>query len=131
ADFGGAVKSWLRDNDQPAQARVAGDFTGQGGSSDAAYLFINEATGKRRIVFVGHGSAYYDVNFDKLDGIARLPHRFIDRVDWASPLAAPPDGDGLVLVLDGEDPQSAVVLFLKDKKIVSAKPANYQRMRLE
>ncbi|MDP9267916.1 MAG: hypothetical protein M3P27_06265 [Acidobacteriota bacterium] len=131
ADFGGAVKGWLRDNDQPAQGRLAGDFTGLGGATDAAYLLINDASRKRRIVLVGHGSGYYDVSFDKLDGIARLPHRFIERVEWASPLAVGPDGDGLVLILDGEDPKSAVALFLKDKKIVSGKPVDYQRMRLE
>ena len=131
ADFSGAVKGWLRDNDQPARGRIAGDFTGLGGSSDAAYLLINDTSGKRRIALVGHGSGYYDVSFDKLDGIGRLPHRFIERVEWEAPLPAQPDGDGLVLVLDGQDPHSAVVLFLKDKKIVSGKPVNYQRMRLE
>jgi len=130
-DFSGAAKSWLQNSDKSAQGRLAGDFTGSGGTSDAAYLLVNDDSGKRRIVLVGHGTGYYDVSFDKLDGIGLLPHRFIDRVEWAAPLPAPPDGDGLVLVLDGEDAQSALVIFLKDKKIISGKPANYQRMRLE
>jgi hypothetical protein len=132
ADFSGAVKTWLRDNDQAAHGRVAGDFTGTGsGAADAAYLFVRDEGGKRRISLVGHGAGYYDVSFDQLDGIARLPHRFIERVEWAAPLPGQPDGDGLVLIMNGEDPQSAVVLFVKDQKIISGKPANYQRMRLE
>ncbi|MBI2678260.1 MAG: hypothetical protein HYX28_05725 [Candidatus Koribacter versatilis] len=131
SDFSGAALTWLRDNDEKPAGRMGGDFTGFGGGTDAAYLLINEDSGKRRIVLVGHGNAYYDVGFDKLDGIAVLPHRFIDRVEWAAPLALQPDGDGLVLVLDGEDAKSAIVLFLKDRKLISAKPVNYQRMRLE
>jgi hypothetical protein len=131
SDFTGAVLSWLRDNDERAEGRMAGDYTGLGGNLDAGYLLINQDSGKRRIVLVGHGVTFYDVGFDKLDGIGVLPHRFIERTEWAAPLPLQPDGDGLVLVLDGQDPNSAIVLFLKDKKLISAKPANYQRMRLE
>jgi hypothetical protein len=131
SDFSGAALSWLRDNDQRAEGRMAGDYTGLGGSPDAGYLLINEDSGKRRIVLVGHGNTYYDVGFDKVDAIAVLPHRFIERTEWATPLTLQPDGDGFVVVLDGQDPNSAIVLFLKDKKLISAKPANYQRMRLE
>jgi hypothetical protein len=130
-DFGGAAVSWMRDNDQKAQGRITGDFTGIGGIPDVAYLLTNDATGKRRVAIVGHGAGYYDVTFDKVDGIALLPHRYIDRVEWTTPLTAKPDGDGVVVVTNGEDPQSAVVLFLKDKKVISAKPANFQRTRLE
>src|SRR3954470_2426799 len=130
SDFGGAAVAWMRDNDQKAEGRVTGDFTGLGGIADVAYLLTNGA-GKKRVTIVGHGAGYYDVTFDKVAGIALLPHRYLDRVEWTAPLSAKPDGDGLVVVMDGVDPQSADVLFLKDKRIISAKPVNFQRMRLE
>jgi hypothetical protein len=128
-DFTGAAAGWMRGNGQPFDGRLEGDFTGEGGG-DSAYLLVNDATGKRRIVIVGHGSSYYDVEFNSIAGFGRLPQRYTDGVEWSAPIAGGSDGDGLVLVFDGNDPHSAIVLFLQDKRIVSGKPADYQRTRL-
>lgn len=130
ADFGPAAAGWLRGSGQEPSGRIEGDFVGDGSATDAAYLLVNQSTGKKRIVMVGHGSGFYDVEFDRLDGVGRLRKRYLDGVPWEKPLVAPPDGDALVLVLDGNDPASGVVVYLNERRVYSAKPADYQRIRL-
>jgi hypothetical protein len=130
SDFPGAGAAWLRDNDKQPAGRLVADFTGTGGS-DAAYLLINDETGKHRVVMLGHGAAYFDVEFPQVAAIGIMPRHLADGVDWSSPPIQPPDGDGLVIVLDGNDANSGIVLFLKDQRLLSAKPTDYQRLRLE
>jgi hypothetical protein len=130
SDFSGAATAWLRDNGKQPAGRITGDFTGQGGG-DAAYLLINDETGKRRVAIVGHGAAYFDVDFPQVAAIGHMSSRLIESTEWAAPLIQPPDGDGLVIVFDASDPNSAIVLFLKDGRILSGKPADFQRVRLE
>lgn len=130
SDFAPSSLGWLRGNGQEPGGRVEADFVGDGTGADSAYLLVNDETGKKRVVMVGHGANYYDVEFDRLDAIARLPQRFMDGVEWSAPLLAQPDGDGLVLVPDGNDRASAIVLFLRDRKLISAKPADFERLPL-
>lgn len=130
SDFSGAGAAWLRDNDKQPAGRIEGDFTGTGGS-DAAYLLVNDSTGRRRVVLVGHGSEFFDVEFPQVAAFGIMPRRLADAVEWSAPPIQPPDGDGLVIVLNGDDPNSSTVLFLKDQRLLSAKPADYQRVRLE
>jgi hypothetical protein len=130
SDFSNAGLGWMRGNGQEPGGRIEADFVGAGNSTDSAYLLINDQTGKRRVVMVGHGSGFYDVEFDHIDAVARLRSRYMSNVAWSMPLAGDPDGDGLVLVLNAADPDASLVLYLKDRRLMSGKPADYQRVRL-
>ena len=85
------MRGWLRDNSQSASGRLVGDFTGQG-PSESAYLLIDDATGKRRVVVVGHGAIRYDAIFDKVAGIGRVSGGSIDRVEWELKPQGEPNG---------------------------------------
>ncbi len=130
SDFSPAAANWLRGNDQQPAARISGNFTGEG-PTDAAYLLINDETGKRRVVMVGHNAMRFDTLFDQVGVIGLLPNDQVASVEWSLPPNGTPAGDGLVVVTDGNDPAAATVFFLQGQKVLIAKPADYQRLRLE
>jgi hypothetical protein len=130
ADFSPAAAGWLRGNGQQASGRISGDFTGQG-PVDAAYLLVNDETGKRRIVMVGHNALRFDSLFDQIGVIGLLPADKVSSTEWALSPSGTPDGDGLVVIADGNDPASATVFFLQGQKVLVAKPADYNSLRLQ
>ena len=130
-DFQPAAIGWLRDNDKEPVGRIEGDFTGLGSGTDVVYFLVNVSNGNRRIAMVGHGTSYYDVNFPSIAAVGRLPKALANTVDWKAAPVGTPDGDGLVIVTDGNDNTSGIVLFLSGGKIISGKPADYTRLRLE
>jgi len=130
SDFGNAGLSWMRGNGQEPGGRIAADFVGAGNPADAAYVLVNDQTGQKRVVMVGRGSGYYDVHFDRLDAVARVHRRTMDSQPWAAPLVAQPDGDGLLLVLDMANPESGLIVYLKDRRVQSGKPTDYERVRV-
>lgn len=128
-DFAGVMRGWLRDNDQTPAGRLVGDFSGQG-PSESAYLLINEETGKRRVVVVGHGAIRYDAIFEKVAGIGRVSKDSIDRAEWELKPQGKPDGEGLMVVFSGDKPEDALVVFLEGQKLLAGKPTDFQRLRL-
>jgi hypothetical protein len=130
-DFQPAAVGWLRDNDTAPAGRITGDFSGQSFGTDVAYFLINTNNGHKRIVILGHGTSYYDVQFDNVAAIARLPKAVAGNAQWKVPPSSTPDGDGLVIVGDGNDTASGLVIFLGSGKVISVRPADYTRLRLE
>lgn len=130
-DFQPATMGWLRDNDTEPAGRITGDFTGMGSGTDVVYLLVNTNNGNKRVVMLGHGTSYYDVNFPSVAAIARMPKSLVASTEWAAKPIGTPDGDGLVVIGDGTDNNSGMVLFLSNGKITSGKPADYTRVRLE
>jgi len=128
-DFSSTMRGWLRDNSQTAGGRLVGDFTGQG-ASESAYLLIDDETGKRRVVVVGHGAIRYDAIFDKVTGIGRVNSGSIERNEWELKPQGKPDGEGLMVVFGGEQASDALVVFLEGQKLLAGKPADYQSLRL-
>jgi hypothetical protein len=130
-DFQPATIGWLRDNDREPAGRIEGDFTGLGSGNDVVYFLVNTSNGNKRVAMLGHGASYYDVNFPSIAAIGRLPKQLVNTIEWKAAPVGTPDGDGLVIVADGNDNTSGIVLFLSGGKIISGKPADYTRLRLE
>jgi hypothetical protein len=130
SDFNPAGAGWMRGNGQEPGGRIPADFVGAGNATDSAYVLVNEQTGKKRIIMVGHGSGYYDVEFDRLDAVGLVRNRYMGNQPWAQPLSAQPDGDGLALVLDATDSDSGLIVYLNNRRLQSGKPSDYQRVRL-
>src|SRR5437868_6518161 len=96
---------------------------------DAAYLLIG-AQGRRRVVLLSQGLARYDAEFAFVGGIARLPKDNLTRVQWAGNPPGPVDGDGLVIVRDGTQPNSALAIFLQQGRLVMGSPIRFDAIPL-
>src|SRR6266851_5477269 len=62
--------------------------------------------------------------------VARVPKQAIQKIIWAKPPPAGPEGDGLVVVRTADDPGSAVVLFLRGHEVVSGTPTGFWQIPL-
>ncbi len=128
-DFDPGAVSWLRASGLQPSGRVKGDFSGKGGTRDAAYTLI-AYDGTRRLVVVAGGTVRYDVKLPYVGLIARVPKSAAKSVQWIGKAPPEPDGDGLLIVRKPDDPAAGLVLFLDDARILSGVPANYQSIRL-
>ncbi len=128
-DLDPAAVAWLRNSGEEPAGRITGDFSGTGEAHDAAYLLVDKDQ-KRRLVLLAGNTERYDVKLDYLGLIARVPKAIIGSVEWVGNQPTAPDGDGLLVVRRPDDPTSGLVLFLSGQHIMSAVPANYQKMNL-
>lgn len=130
-DFHPVTQHWLRDNGMTAEGRIAGVFIPNPRGEDAAYLLVRD-DGSRRVVVISGGMARYDAQFSALGGIARLPKDSLASVEWQGKKSPEPvDGDGLLLVREGNDPASALALFFRNGNVVFGSPAKYDSIALK
>lgn len=127
-DYQPTPLNWLRGNGIQPAGRIEGDFSGTGHGRDVVYVLVG-ANGARRIVVLAEGESRYDAQFPALGLAARIPKRLVNSIQWAG--GRPPhdvDGDGLLLVRNGDDAKSGLVLFLRDNKVVFATPVKYDNI---
>ena len=130
-DFDLTASNWLRGSGVSPAGSIEGDFSGQQNGRDRAYVLVNKATGQRRLALLVANSEVYDTRFSALAGVTRFPRAEIDSVQWQDD-RKPENvtGDGLMLILKGDDPASSTVLFVQGQRVVSYNPTNYQSVRL-
>ena len=129
-DFDPTALQWMRANGVDASGRLAGDFSGTGHGRDAAYILIGPQ-GERRLALLVENANVYDALLPSLAAAAILPKDLVSNVRWKG--GDPPQGvtgDGLVLVRQGDDHASAVVLFVINNRVASYAPINYQDITL-
>lgn len=126
-DFNPDAAAWLRSTGAPVSGRVLGDFSGRGSDQDVAYVLVR-SDGVRRIALLADGVDRYDVRYPSIALIARVPKSSLQGVRWLGPAPANVGGDGLLIVRDGDDPHSGLVLFLVNNRIVTTVPDNYQSL---
>lgn len=129
-DFPGAVQRYLQQRRLEPAGHIAADFEGSSRLSDSAYLLI-DSSGRKRVSMVARGAVAYDAIFPKLDFLARIPKSAMAKIQWMSsgpPL--PPDGDGLLVVQNANDPTASVVLLRHGAQTLSARPADFNKIDL-
>jgi hypothetical protein len=104
-----------------------GDFSGRGSDQDVAYVLVR-SDGVRRITLLADGVDRYDVRYPSIALIARVPKSSLGGNHWVGPAPANVNGDGLLIVRNGEDLGSGLVLFLVNNRIVTTVPENYQSL---
>lgn len=130
SDFDTAALAWMQGNHLEAQGRLAGDFSGAGHGRDAAYFLIGPK-GEHRLVLLTENANRYDAIFQSLAAVAVIPKDEVGKIEWVrgqKPGAI--DGDGLLVIRNGTDPASAMVLFLSGSQVTSYAPVNYQNIIL-
>jgi len=129
-DFSGAALRFLREHRLEASGRIAGDFGGRGAAADSAYLLV-DTTGRRRVSMLTRGIVAYDAIFPKVDFLARISKSTMAKIQWMpSGPALPPDGDGLLVVQNANDPTASVVLLRHGSQTLSARPADFNKIDL-
>jgi len=141
-DFGPGTASWIRGNDIQLSGRVPGEYSGGRNGRDVAVLLAPAGTPqpgappaaaeRRRVVLLVEGVNLYDAEYPTITGIARIPKDAIADIDWGKnpPPQGTPDGDGLLIIRRRNDLASGLVLFVNERRIISAVPLNYTQIRL-
>ena len=129
-DFAPAARSWLRGNRETVSGRVEGNFSGTGGARDAGYVLIDQTDNTRRVILIAEGVNVYDATFPEVAIAARVRKGILSTITWLGDAPETPDGDGLLIVRERNNPASGLVLFVKGKRIISAVPENWQNLRL-
>jgi hypothetical protein len=130
ADFAGNAAAWMRDNGAELTGRIPGDYSGMKNGRDVAYI-LAKVPGQHRVCVLVEGVNLYDAEYPMIAGAARVPRESIASIDWGknAPQGAP-EGDGLLLIRRPNDLASGLVLFVAEKRVVSAVPVNYTQIRL-
>lgn len=129
-DFSAAVQRYLRERRLEPSGHIVGDFSGRGSAIDSAYLLVDTA-GRRRVSMLAKGAVAYDALFPKVEFLARISKSAMGKIQWMSsgpPL--PPDGDGLLVVQNANDPTASVVLLRHGSQTLSARPADFNKIDL-
>ena len=124
-DFPAAVQRYLQQRRLKPLGHIVADFGGRGIAIDSAYLLI-DTSGRKRVSMLEKGTVAYDAIFPKVDFLARISKSTMGKIQWMSagpPLA--PDGDGLLVVQNANDPTASVVLLRHGSQTLSARPADF------
>jgi hypothetical protein len=119
---------WQRDRGVDATSHLTGDFSDRHETRDSVYLLVKGS--QRRIVLLLGTRDYYDVVYERLAGIARVPKENMQDVEWKTKPQAKPASDGLLLVSDAADPTSATIIFLAGNQVASGVPRDYRNVQL-
>lgn len=129
-DFDSTAVGWMEGNHLEPQGRVVADFSGTSHGRDAAYFLIGPK-GERRLSLLAENANRYDVILPSIAAVAVIPKDEVSRIAWVRGQAPRNyDGDGLLVIRNGADPASAMVLFLSGNQVISYAPVNYQNIIL-
>jgi hypothetical protein len=129
-DFPAAVQRYLQQRRLEPVGHIVADFSGRGDAIDSAYLLI-DTNGRKRVSMLEKGTVAYDAIFPKVDFLARISKSTMGKIQWMSagpPLA--PDGDGLLVVQNANDPTASVVLLRHGSQTLSARPEDFNKIDL-
>ena len=128
-DYSVSGMRFLQDHQLASSGHITGDFGGRGGG-DSAY-FLVDSTGRKRVSMLSKGMVAYDAIFAQVDAVARIPKSNLAKIQWMSPAPrVSPDGDGLLIIQNANDPTASVVLLRQDTQTSSARPADFNKIDL-
>ncbi|HEV2112900.1 MAG TPA: hypothetical protein VGR50_02050 [Terriglobales bacterium] len=135
-DFDANALAWLQGlHSGTVSGHLEGNFTGTQRGNESAYVFIRESgqqAGERRLVILDNNQVLMDAGYKALAIAAIVPKENFAATEWQDKSApAPPDGDGVLIVRDANDPKSGVVLYASGGKLATAQPASYQSTNVE
>jgi hypothetical protein len=129
-DFPAAVQRYLQERRFEPSGHIVADFGGRGSAIDSAYLLM-DTSGRKRVSMLSRGAVAYDAIFPKVDFLARISKSALGKIQWmTSGPPLPPDGDGLLVVQNANDPTASVVLLRHGAQTLSARPADFNKIDL-
>jgi hypothetical protein len=129
-DLDPIAMGWLRQSGDVQAGRIAGDYSGNNSPRDVAYMLVKN-DGSRRVVLLANGENAFDSLYKSFGFIARVPKARIAPAPWTAKPDDIPDGDGLLIVRDTQNPASGQIVFLSSGKLVSGNLKDFQQVSLE
>jgi hypothetical protein len=124
-DFNREASAWLANSGQQLGGEFQCAFSPRGQSR--VYVLIGKGN-IWRIVILSGGELRYDAQYRAVAIVARVSKQAVQKITWADPLHAAPEGDGLLFVRTANDIGSGVVLFSRGGQIVSGSPSDYRQI---
>lgn len=123
-ELSGRAVIFLREHNFEIAGRARGNFSGQPGVPDSAYLLLNEQ-GQQRVCMLSRGLVIYDAIFPRVDMLLRIPKKQLGKIQWATAPQGPSEGDGLLVIQNADDPTAGLVLLKHGQQTYSARPADF------
>jgi len=115
---------FLREHNLEITGHTRGNFSGQPGVPDSAYLLLNDQ-GQQRVCMLSRGQVIYDAIFPRVDMLLRIPKKQLGKIQWSTAPQGPSEGDGLLVVQNADDPTAGLVLLKHGPQTYSARPADF------
>jgi hypothetical protein len=116
--------TFLREHNLAITGHARGNFSGQPGVPDSAYLLLNDQ-GEQRVCMLSRGQVIYDAIFPRVDMLVRIPRNELGKIQWITAPQGPSEGDGLLVVQNADDPTAGLVLLKHGPQTYSARPADF------
>jgi hypothetical protein len=123
-ELSSSAATFLREHNFEVAGHTRGNFSGQPGVPDSAYLLLNDQ-GQQRVCMLGRGQVIYDAIFPRVDMLVRIPRNELGKIQWITAPQGPSEGDGLLVVQNADDPTAGLVLLKHGPQTYSARPADF------
>jgi len=120
----GRAVIFLREHNLEITGHTRGNFSGQPGVPDSAYLLLNDQ-GQHRVCMLTRGLVIYDAIFPHVDMLLRIPKKQLGKIQWIAAPQGPSEGDGLLVIQNADDPTAGLVLLKHGPQTYSARPADF------
>ncbi len=120
----GRAVIFLREHNLEIAGHTRGNFSGQPGVPDSAYLLLNDQ-GQHRVCMLTRGLVIYDAIFPHVDMLLRIPKKQLGKIQWIAAPQGPSEGDGLLVIQNADDPTAGLVLLKHGPQTYSARPADF------
>jgi|GEM_PF-920951 len=120
----GRAVIFLREHNLEIAGHTHGNFSGEPGISDSAYLLLNDQ-GQQRVCMLTRGFVIYDAIFPRVDMLLRIPKKQLAKIQWITAPQGPSEGDGLLVIQNADDPTAGLVLLKHGPQTYSARPADF------
>jgi hypothetical protein len=135
-DFDPQALGWLRAQHNGAiSGRFSANFAGADKLPDGAYILVSvnpRLHAKRRVIVMQGEKPLFDVGYAQVAVAGVVAQNNFSSIQWrGNATAPPPDGDGLLIVRDANDPASGLVIYSSGGRMETATPANYQSVSVE
>jgi hypothetical protein len=123
-ELSGRAVIFLREHNFEIAGHTRGNFSGQPGVQDSAYLLLNDQ-GQQRVCMLSKGLVIYDAIFPHVDMLLRIPKKQLGKIQWSTAPQGPSEGDGLLVIQNADDPGAGLVLLKHSQQTYSARPADF------
>jgi hypothetical protein len=136
SDFDSRGVMWVQNKGKQASGHLLGRFAGEGYPEESAYVMVSDdgrQPAQIRIVLIVNRIVRLDKTYPAIAIMTTVPRSNLAAIPWqGAPPMTPPDGDGLMIVSNYDDPASASIVYLCKKTVLTAGvPAHFQEISVQ
>ncbi len=123
-DFDPRGVTWLQSKGKEVTGHLFGRFAGEGFAEESAYALISDdrrQPSQVRIILIIGQTVRFDKIYPSIAVMTRVQKTNLETTPWqGTPPFTPPDGDGLLIVPNYDDPKSASIIYLYKKHVLTS-----------